>query len=284
MKRNENDHISQSDFCQRYKIARSTLHDWLVRYEKGEYMHYTAGRPRFMDSTSSISTKGAIKERQDSDDPMDVQETDRLIIDGINGTRKRRNQISIDPHPDTVKKYKDMLEIHDVRPQITSNARFKACSDVRMSYAMWIMLKAYTYYLKSQMIWNFDATQFVCRMMGSGKLVCTIVDRDQKRPTAVIGDDPLAIAVKWLHMGSASGDAAPLVLLVATPDMKEEEFEVFTIRGLSHMNSGQRDGYVVFCKTRAGNAKFFNWYVTNIAVPTVVATRDYYECKVCGVC
>jgi hypothetical protein len=131
-----NEGFSFRKFCGRYSIPRSTVQHWLERYEEGEYMHSACGRSSFMDSNCKLVTQTTIKGRQDDDDPMDTNETDRLIVDQINANRKRKNQIPIDPHSDTVKNYKVELDIHDVKPQKTSQARFKACSDPRMSYAV----------------------------------------------------------------------------------------------------------------------------------------------------
>ncbi len=43
-------------------------------------------------------------------------------------------------------------------PQIITKARFEAYSDVRMSYSVWIMVKALTQDMIPQLHWNWDAT------------------------------------------------------------------------------------------------------------------------------
>ncbi len=45
--------------------------------------------------------------------------------------------------------------------------------------------------------------------------------------------------------------------------MKEEEMELYTVRGLG-LSTGvaENNGYVVFMKRRAGNAAFYTWVLT----------------------
>jgi hypothetical protein len=64
-----------------------------------------------------------------------------------------------------------------------------------------------------------------------------------------------------MHMGSASGQVIPLILLVAVDGLKDEELEVYEIPGLSHSSAANSKGYLCFTKTRARNAAFYNWFI-----------------------
>lgn len=280
-KREDQNDISDVGLLERYNLAASTVRRWVHAYVSTGTIPERVGRPSLMDQQGKTYSDSILNEREEAKNPMSPEETNDLLVDAIKATAKRRNEVLLSrPCADTLKKYKQELKVHTVKPQMQSIARFKACSDPRMSYAMWIMLKACTSSLPPNLIWNWDATQFICKRSGSGKMVCVIENRDRSKPVTKIGDDPLDIAIKWMHMGSANGQAVPLVLLVAVPDMKDEEFHYFAIPGLTYGVDIDAIGYLAFCKTRVGNSNFFRWFVSTIAIPAVVASRNRHESKV----
>jgi hypothetical protein len=87
-----------------------------------------------------------------------------------------------------------------------------------------------------------------------------------------------------MHMGSASGEVISLILLIAISDMKEDDFVVIEVPGLNQYgNSELVVGYVTFCQTRAGNANFFNWFMTQVAIPKVCRVREAFGLKVMNI-
>jgi hypothetical protein len=98
-------------------------------------------------------------------------------------------------------------------------------------------------------------------------------------PVSLVGDDTLDIFIKWMHMGAAAGLAVPFVLLVAVDALKPDDFIVFEVPGLTYSAVPGTVGYLCFTKTRAGNAKFFEWFITKIAIPAVSDTRSFHKLK-----
>jgi hypothetical protein len=80
-------------------------------------------------------------------------------------------------------KAKEIIGVIKNQPQVISEARFKAGSDPRMAYSMWIMAKAYTEDLPPQQIWNWDATQFIVSDPGKGKHVYNIKIEGHNKPS-----------------------------------------------------------------------------------------------------
>jgi hypothetical protein len=70
-------------------------------------------------------------------------------------------------------------------------------------------------------------------------------------------------------MGSAVGAAISLVFMVAIDSMKNEDFQVIAIIGLTTTVDSNAVGYLCACPTRAGNAPFFSWLITDIVAPAV---------------
>ena len=62
--------------------------------------------------------------------------------------------------------------------------------------------------------------------------------------------------IKFFCMVNAFGNTADPVFIVADDKMNEDEIDVHTITGCTTVKA---KGYVVFCKSRAGNKQFFEW-------------------------
>jgi hypothetical protein len=91
-------------------------------------------------------------------------------------------------------------------------------------------------------------------------------------PAAFIAPSILASYVKWYFLGSAMGRSGPVVLLVQSSHVPKDELIKIEVPSLSlSLDGGQ--GYICFCSSRAGNARFFTWLFEEVVVPTVVKHR-----------
>ena len=161
-----------------------------------------------------------------------------------------------------------------------SMARFNACSDPRMSYSLYIMLKGCTEGVPNQLIWNWDATQMVVNTSGVPRSVCMVNNAGIEDPITVVGEEALSFCIKWFHLGSANGECAPLVLMAAIDELDEEDCFCFPVPGLSQSNQSGSIGYIAFCKNRCGNSKFFEWFISEIAIPTIAGCRVAHRISV----
>jgi len=94
-------------------------------------------------------------------------------------------------------------------------------------------MKAATENLPNKLIFNWDATQFICKTSNNAEYAYIVDGKDDNAPVTVVGEEFLDMLIKKrMHM-SAAGEACPLVLLIAVSDMKEDEFVVFEIPGLN---------------------------------------------------
>jgi hypothetical protein len=270
-------------FAQRHNLPRRTVRDWVSRHQRAKVLHEECGRPYSLDEIGITNINDKVETAASSKHPLSQSETHAAIAEEVDNTKRRRNEAPTSPCSDrTIKSIMKKSNIRVRKPQITSPARFKACSDIRMSYTQWIMLKAYTENLPKQLIWNWDATQFVINTSDSDQRVCVINNPSDSTPVTVVGDSPLGCAIKWMHMGSANGEYAPLVLLVAIDELGVDDFEHYKVPGLSQCNQAGSVGHLCFCKTRAGNDAFFEWFIQDIAVKTVENCRTVNRCMVCS--
>ena len=135
--------VSVKAFCAAYNIPRTTVRKWLNQFKKGEYLYSKRGRPHVIDEVGLNAIKSILSQRRDERNPPGKVETDQIIRQ-IDDCYHRRNVLSKDVDRRTIKKVRDEVEISQRVPQSITSARFKACSDVRMTYAQWIMVCACT--------------------------------------------------------------------------------------------------------------------------------------------
>ena len=279
--------ISAKKFANRYRINENTVKSWVQRYKSGNgNLHSETGRPMSLDEIAKEKLIEVLKTKRKGKKSTFSSSTSSLMYELANETNERRNQ-----HPKvnragkldnkTEHKIKKQLGIVRREAQSITDARIKAGFDVRMTYTMWCMLKAFTSDLWHNCIWNIDATQFVINEKHGNDTVDIVKDEDDSSPVTTNSQGKeMGIAIKWMQMGSAAGVSCPTVLMCALKDMDADECYVVPIRGLTHTIATNQIGFLVFCKSRAGNRKFFKWFVENIVIPTTTAERDFNECKV----
>jgi transposase len=179
--------ISMRQLCERYQINRRTVRNWKVKAENGDYLYPTGGRPPVVDEEGLEHIQSELTKRKAEKLPADESALVEIISSAVHSTGGRCNRLYDDPSITTVKRIKTELDLTLKVPQIITKARFEACSDVRMSYSVWIMVKALTQDMIPQLHWNWDATQFVVGQTGKSKKVYAVKVGDNK-----VDRDPLA--------------------------------------------------------------------------------------------
>lgn len=272
-----NGQVSLSEVCRRYNLKKSTVHDWKKTLQVVGFLQDSKGRPGTFDVKAIKDLHSELGKRKVEQRPADEGQVVDLVTQYAHEASERQGRLVDDPCAKTVKMIVSSIGATKRKPQIVSNARFKAGSDPRMAYSMWIMALACTNNTPKQMIWNWDATTFIITVNGKGKPVIIVKVEGDERPVSLVDDETLDIFIKWMHMGSASGQAIPFVVLVAIDGLKPDEFKVFQVPGLSYSAVPGTVGYLCFTKTRAGNAKFFSWFLNEIAIPSVANTRAFHQ-------
>jgi hypothetical protein len=97
-----------------------------------------------------------------------------IIHQSVLRTSERQNRLIEEPSVGAMKKIKLEAGTELKTPQIITKARQLACSDIRMSYSVWIMVKSLSDNLLPHFICNWDATQFVVGQSDKSKKVYTI--------------------------------------------------------------------------------------------------------------
>lgn len=159
-----------------------------------------------------------------------------------------------------------------------TNAREQACSSKLSALSFAAMCNAYIPTLKCKdQCANVDSTTF--EASGSKNEFEVISEaRSSVVKTQVDPDSPdennLKFSVRKYVCGSASGHTTEAVYMFADSRMGEEDFANYDCAGLGSGTDLASKGHIVFCNSRAGNRKFYNWWLSKIYIPFVQQLRE----------
>ena len=154
----------------------------------------------------------------------------------------------------------------------------------RVTYMWATLLLAFSSHLKAECKWCFDGTTFEVKEAGNDKLVMiSVQERDDSPIRSTTNQATLGVYLKWMYMGSAAGEIAPLFIVLAVDSMPEGAWYIHEVVGLSSSSDITRSGYVAFAKTRAGNDGLWNEYFIRFVIPTLTKSRSYFNSKVLSI-
>lgn len=268
--------LSLNKFAQRYNLSGSRVNNWGTTLKRGKNLFAKPGRPLVIDETGLKQCVDEVISLRSEGNPPTFSETTRILQGQANATADRRNQ----PHHDltvrTAATYISRAKLNARKPQVTTPARQKACSDHRMLYSAMVMATAFAKGINPQVLWNFDFTTFVIPRAGSGENVYIAEDDNSIIPPAVVDDETLPFAIKWVHLANAAGTCGPLILIVSMDSIPEGQHEVVEIRGLSYNNNSSQSGYIVACHSRNATDEVYRWFLKKIVIPQIIETREYW--------
>jgi hypothetical protein len=281
--------LSQRDFCRRHGLPQSTFATWKQKRDLKEKtgvdtFHEERGRPRLVDHTSGIDLQLWVDKRRREQNCVSTAEWSEQFHVEMEKTQKRR--VTADhparPQPKMLKRahsstrddYKQQYDFSTVKAQQKPNARVFAEADPRNAFSMAVMCKAWTEDLDPSMIFNWDATQFVISPDGNCEVMYCKVKKNDDLPMTQKSAGGVKFAIKLYHYHNAAGAIAPPVFVIADETMDAEAFSAHRIAGLS-TNNANGHGWVVFAKTRNGNAAFYEWFAREIVIPFVNNSRTH---------
>jgi len=63
-------------------------------------------------------------------------------------------------------------------------------------------------------------------------------------------------------------------MVVASPDLKPDDFIVFQMPGLSATTDAHGYLWVCMCQSRGGNDAFYIWFIQNVVLPFIILCRS----------
>jgi hypothetical protein len=245
---------------------------WTTVYAKG-------GKPPSIDQTGLENGTNVVKALRANGEPPNFAETARVLQAEADASPDRRGLPRHVLSTRTYQNYFAKAKLHERKPQITSPARQKACSDFRMVYSTMVMANSYVKNINPMLLWNFDFITFVIPRRGSNQSVYIADNDDPDVPVSVVEDEALPFAIKWVHLANAAGSCGPLIFIVAIDSIPPDKHYVAEVRGLSYNNDSTQTGYLVLCHTRNATDGIYRWFLKDIVIPTVNACRQYWNLR-----
>lgn len=280
--------VSMRAFCCNHFLALSTFRDWYKHYlvfkNTGDVtMGRKCGRRPLLDEKGIEDLQKKICVRTNQQHTPDASELDTLLVETINETSLRRGKAPCAQFMSrpSKKKYKELANIDKGKVQHKPHARIVAEGDPRNALSMHALVVAFCQNKKAPMIGNFDATQFVVSQEGSDLGFFIKQERLDDKPLTAESNGGLDFAIKYYHVNNAAGYTSPPVFNIADPNMSEEEAFFYPIPGLGTNREQCNFGWLCFTKTRACNAKFYDWFAKTVIIPFVEDSRKGHGgCKV----
>jgi hypothetical protein len=175
----------------------------------------------------------------------------------------------------SLRHYASVCKVSFWQPYKTTLSRWKSCIDLRMVATWFVMCYGFSSMLEGWQKWNIDGTTFKCTPVGSGIRVAVVRESGIRGPVqtlkAQVGTD---LFIKYMGMISPGGHSSRIVLILAIDELPKGKFHVERIDGLAVSGLATEYGYVVFCKSRAGNKLLWQWYLLDVVIPTISDIKE----------
>ena len=168
----------------------------------------------------------------------------------------------------------------------TTDARAIAVPDIRnaVSFAAMNSYMVQSMHVNPRLILNADASQFKvgndCKQQVEIKYIETerskLKGPKKSKPSAP-DKGITSFFIKYFLLMSAFGDQADPIFVLADESMDENDIDVYEVAGLGVSNAVGGKAWVVFCKTRSCNLKFFTWFNTSVLIPWVFNIKTAYH-------
>lgn len=271
---------SRKSFCDSHNINVNTFKAWVRKHD-----HPTAklcgtnGRPLYIDGKNLGKCRDAIVAEYNTFQKSSEQVTE-MIVEAAKDTafelhNSDKELIQL-PTPKTIGRYKKKLEMFSRKGRKITSAREAACRDKRHAVSFAAMNDLMVGRSHESIICNMDSTVFTFNQPANRKATAEMIHPVRNvtlRATPNDLSNCLAFGIKWFALISASGHHASHVLIFQDKGMAADEIDVVQTNLLGSSSDAGIKGYIVFCKSRCCNVRFYEWYNNEILIPFIKTQR-----------
>jgi hypothetical protein len=145
--------------------------------------------------------------------------------------------------------------------------------DIRNFISMAVMNKCRSENLSSHCIGNFDSSKFLLTFNNKEDIIS--VNKDS--PATRMEEYEMDLFVKQYFLVNAVGFSAPPLFVLSADFLKEDNFVILEIEGLSFSFDSNSIGYLVFCNSRTGNTPFYRWLFMEYVVKNIQIFKSRQE-------
>lgn len=258
---------SQRSFARERGISQTTLSRWMEALR--EYvttgmliLHSKGGRPKQIDESGVGDVLGAIGNLVNAQHAPPTSVLGELLVRAAQQTKRRRGESGASESVSKTFLY-EFMEKHDLGKatvQLKTDARIEAEADPRNAFSMICLVKGYCEGLDTNLIMNWDATQYIVSDELQFKGIYIKAERGEASALTAPSAGGLSFAVKLYHLHNCSGVSAPPVFVVADDNLPEDVIHCKQVKGLGMRGGPDAFGWVCLSKTRACNPAFYRWF------------------------
>jgi hypothetical protein len=240
----------------------------------GEFVTFKKKRKRKKKKSSSSSSSTA-NNHASCDDDVEYTDDDS---DGKVVVMIPVSDLGLDNR--TVASLQSMADIKIRVAQDTTDARFTALMDPRLTYKVACGYKAWCRKTTAEYKWNADCTTIIVMPDGSAKLVCVVRAKGDKKKVEsrfVVSD--LNVLIKIFALGNAGGELGKLVAIVGVSSMEKDQFFKADIPGFTH-SCERTPGTVYFSQTKSGCASMWRDVFLSFIIPEIKKSAEFHKHKV----
>lgn len=243
--------------AEKYQIRPGRIAKWNDKLNKGQKLCANDGRPKKLSSNEMDDISKMIRQGVDQKHILSVEQVATAFKEKVSAASKGGQTVS----DRTIRRWKCQLGFRTMTVEPTTEARRKAVLDVLNALSLIVMLQVVLLHVKhAPLIVNYDSTQFA--FGGGTRNTKGVVPEGLDHAETVSGSGMLNDeSIKYYAIMSAAGIiCSSIVLVVADENMAKEDISVHKVHTLSISAGVDGVGYVVFCRSRCGNAAFFQWF------------------------
>ena len=270
----------------KWNLQRNTVQNWVNKYRKGGQLACPRGgqvkipsefHPQLVNFVAKEMAKGPA--------PLDDQFKVKVMELMLQVAHSKGLGHVSNPGPRYIPRLIKECGLKTLAVNAGFAARMAAEYDIKSCISTLSMFSAGLRLVTSPfLVINYDATQFIVsqNMNHKVKVVATRGNSRNKNKRPIKGasnskSHELDFGIKWFAIANAAGQTCDnLVFVIADNELDKEECLVYEVPCLTASVQVGAFGYVCFCKTRAGNAKFFKWLNITVLLPFIKLLKFNY--------
>jgi hypothetical protein len=276
--------VPVKDVARRTRLTAKTIYNYLDRDTAGVAKLRGRGRPPSLDEEAVAAVRKEVEDLDRSHGDKDTAAIKAIVLKHQKLTAQRygRTPPTRVTH-DTWVYAVEKCNLKGVGGQDKTAARaVEETSPMSFVSTLTAFYYVSTEIKQRELMVNYDATA-VCigGMTSSKRILWVLKDRGSTRPVSAppTQETKGCCTVKWWAVSNAAGGVGPLVLHLEWPELPDADLAIYPVEGLTTSTDLTVEGYVVFTKTRHGNAALFEWFLTKIVGDWTVKTRTSFGRK-----
>jgi transposase len=280
---------SISDLARRYNLNAKTITSWARNHRQGRPIHCGKGRPLIITEGVKQRVKSVLQGSTYKLQKHEFAETVQEAVDGALKEAGIATELRKKLSHRSLGRVEAALDIGTTKAEYTTGARADATASIRnfVSHAVMVFHQLHMRNVPGRLVLNSDGS---CYTVGyrNNKIVEVKILKTEEEVYQISqkycqtlpskGDANIgAYTIKYYAFIGAMGSVFDPIFIIQDEDMGAEDMDVYEVPGLGVSTHVDTKGYIVFMNSRAGNIKFFTWFMEEIVVGVVKHIKQVHH-------